>query len=192
VSFQSENFLTRDLICANVGPVAHELRLDLAAEVLQRFGQVRFIAQGSSMIPSIFPGDLITVRSRQVSGVSDGEIVLCVNGGRFFVHRMVSRQHSDRGRIAVATRGDALDRQDPLIDGTQLLGSVISVVRRGQPVRLPLRMSPSMQFLRWNIRNSSRFASIILAIHLLRSRMFDHQQASELAAAPGQSLGECA
>ena len=45
----------------------YETRLDLAAEVLHRFGEVRFIAHGSSMIPSIYPGDLLTVRSDAVN-----------------------------------------------------------------------------------------------------------------------------
>ncbi|MGC1904594.1 MAG: S24 family peptidase, partial [Candidatus Acidiferrum sp.] len=81
---------------------AHEARLNLAAEMLHRFGEVRFVAHGSSMIPSIYPGDLLTVRSGSPDTVRRGEIVLALLGGRFFVHR-VMRKWPERDRVVFAT-----------------------------------------------------------------------------------------
>ena len=121
VSFQPENFLTSKIMCGDVSQSSHETRLDLAAEVLHRFGEVRFVARGSSMIPSIYPGDMVTVSSEGVMDARCGEIVLCLVGGRFFVHR-VMRKWAERHRIVFATRGDALAQEDPSVDGTQLLG----------------------------------------------------------------------
>lgn len=56
---QSEELLTRAHIHSGALPSKHDARLDLAqevrlnlaADVLHRFGEVRFVAHGSSMIP---------------------------------------------------------------------------------------------------------------------------------------------
>ena len=119
---QPEELLTPALSHAHTPQSKREARLDLAAEVLHRFGEVRFVANGSSMIPSIYPGDLLTVRSESVNARA-GEIVLFLLGGRFCVHR-VMRKWPERNRIAFATRGDALTQEDPSVDGSQLLGRV--------------------------------------------------------------------
>src|SRR5580658_6145615 len=85
---QPEELLTSTFSHADALQSKQEARLDLAAEVLHRFGEVRFVAHGSSMIPSIYPGDLLTVRSESIAEARTGEIVLFLLGGRFFVHRV--------------------------------------------------------------------------------------------------------
>jgi hypothetical protein len=184
VSFQPENFLTSKIMCGDVSQSAHETRLDLAAEVLHRFGEVRFVARGSSMIPSIYPGDMVTVSSEGVMDARCGEIVLCLVGGRFFVHR-VMRKWAERHRIVFATRGDALAQEDPSVDGTQLLGQVILIVRRGKSVGITSRANPWTRCMRWGVRNSSAFAKILLATHSLRSKV-SSRGASTLADSPDQ------
>lgn len=149
---------------------AHEARLNLAAEVLHRFGEVRFAAQGSSMIPSIYPGDILTVRSVSPDAVRRGAIVLALVGGRFFVHR-VMRKWPERNRVVFATRGDALPQEDPSIDGTQLLGNVVAISRRGKSVKIVTLPKPWHRAMRWSVRNSGMFARILLAAHLLRARL---------------------
>jgi hypothetical protein len=128
---QPEELLTRASIHSAALPskhddrldLAHEVRLNLAADVLHRFGDVRFVAHGISMIPSIYPGDLLTVRSESIADARCGEIVMFLLSGRFFVHR-VTRKWPERNRIVFATRGDALSQEDPSVDGSQLLGRV--------------------------------------------------------------------
>lgn len=149
---------------------AHEARLNLAAEVLYRFGEVRFAAQGSSMIPSVYPGDILTVRSASPDTVRRGEIVLALVGGRFFVHR-VMRKWPERDRVVFATRGDSLSQEDPSIDGSQLLGSVVAISRRGKPVKIVTRPKPWHRAIRWSVRNSGTFVRLLLATHLLRTRL---------------------
>jgi hypothetical protein len=149
---------------------AREARLNLAAEVLHRFGEVRFVANGSSMIPSIYPGDLLTVRSGSPDTVRRGEIVLALLGGRFFVHR-VMRKWPERDRVVFAIRGDALPQEDPSIDGSQLLGSVVAISRRGKSVKIVTLPKPWHRAARWAVRNSPTFARLLLATHLLRTRL---------------------
>ena len=98
---QPEELLTRSLSHAETPQSKQEACLDLAAEVLHRFGEVRFVAHGSSMIPSIYPGDLLTVRSESIAHAGCGEIVLFLLGGRFFVHR-VMRKLPERNRVVFA------------------------------------------------------------------------------------------
>jgi hypothetical protein len=168
--------------------LAQEVRLNLAADVLHRFGEVRFVAHGSSMIPSIYPGDLLTVRSESIADARCGEIVLFLLSGRFFVHR-VMRKWPERNRIVFATRGDALSQEDPSVDASQLLGRVTSILRHGKKVKLATRFNPWTKFLRWGVRNSDTFAKTLLAAHLLRTRIFGGTRHS--AATPSDQLQEC-
>jgi signal peptidase I len=170
MSLQPEEFLNRAPINAEVLQSMQEARLDLAAEVLHRFGEVSFVAHGSSMIPSIYPGDLLTVRSESVADARPGEVVLFLLGGRFFVHRVV-RKRPERNRVVFSTRGDAMTQEDPSVDGSQLLGRVTSIVRRGKPVKFADHANSWAKLLRWGVRNSATFAKALLAAHLLRSRI---------------------
>ncbi|MBV9888176.1 MAG: S24/S26 family peptidase [Acidobacteria bacterium] len=148
----------------------HDARLDLAAEVLHRFGEVRFVAHGSSMIPSIYPGDLLTVRSDSVSEARRGEIVFFLLGGCPFVHR-VTRKWPERNRIVFATRGDALPKEDPSVDASQLLGRVTNIQRRGKSIAIIAKPGPFTRGYRWAVRNSLAFARLVLAVHALRMRL---------------------
>jgi hypothetical protein len=193
---QPEELLTRASIHAFALPSKHdarfdlaqEVRLNLAADVLHRFGEVRFVAHGSSMIPSIYPGDLLTVRSESIADARCGEIVLFLLSGRFFVHR-VMRKWPERNRIVFATRGDALTQEDPSVDASQLLGRVTSILRYGKPVKFATHLDPWTKFLRWGVRTSDTFAKALLAAHLLRARIL--RGTRQPAATSGKQLQEC-
>ena len=193
---QPEELLTRANIYAGALPSKHDTRLDpaqevrlnLAADVLHRFGEVRFVAYGSSMIPSIYPGDLLTVRSESIAGARCGEIVLFLLAGRFFVHR-VMRKWPERNRIVFATRGDALTQEDPSVDASQLLGRVTSILRHGKHVKPATRLNPWTKLLRWGVRNSDTFAKTLLAAHLLRTRILGGARQSTTTS--GKQLQEC-
>jgi hypothetical protein len=191
VPLQPEELLTRSLSHAETPQSKQEACLDLAAEVLHRFGEVRFVAHGSSMIPSIYPGDLLTVRSESIAHAGCGEIVLFLLGGRFFVHR-VMRKWPERNRVVFSTRGDALTQEDPSVDGSQLLGRVTSVLRHGRSVKLATHANPWTRFLRWSVRNSETFAKALLATHLLRSRILGKNPSQELAGSQAEQLQEYA
>jgi hypothetical protein len=195
--FQPEKFLTRTHLHSGALTSKHDARLDLAqevrlnlaADVLHRFGEVRFVAHGSSMIPSIYPGDLLSVRSESIADARCGEIVLFLLGGRFFVHR-VMRKWSEGTRIVFATRGDALSQEDPSVDGSQLLGRVTSILRHGKQVKLATRLNAWTKLLRWGVQNSDTFAKTLLTAHLLRTRIL--RRARHSAATPSDQLQECA
>jgi hypothetical protein len=156
-------------------PSRGEVQLDLAAEVLRQFGEVRFVARGSSMLPSIYPGDLLTIRSGAMAQARCGEIVLCLRDGRFWIHR-VTRKWREGGLLRFATRGDALTLEDPPVDEHQLLGLVTAIVRRGKLVGLARKNGPRTKLLRWGVRNSGAVAKSLLRWHALRTRILGGSQ----------------
>src|SRR5271157_1377561 len=99
---QSEDFVT----------VMTEIReghkLDLAAQVLSSGGAIRLQALGTSMLPSIWPGDVLSIEHKPGEEIVPGDIVLVARDGRFFIHRLIEKHNS--GWI---TRGDSLPQPDP-------------------------------------------------------------------------------
>ena len=63
----------------------------LVEEIVQTFGKVRLRVFGTSMTPAILPGDLVSIRHVDLDEISAGEVVLFLQNGRLFVHRVVGR-----------------------------------------------------------------------------------------------------
>jgi signal peptidase I len=99
---------------------------ELAGEVVRTFGGLRLRVFGTSMVPSILPGDFISVQRANLCEISPGEIVMYLREGRLFVHRVVARagNHDDPRLI---TRGDRLTYDDPSVSSSELLGRVTSI-----------------------------------------------------------------
>jgi signal peptidase I len=116
------------------GHVAAALVSSLAGEVVRTFGEVRLRVFGTSMVPSILPGDLISVQRAVVSEISSEEIVLYEREGRMFVHRVVGRMGSPEHSL-LTTRGDRLRHNDPPVSSSELLGKVISIERAGRQIK---------------------------------------------------------
>ena len=100
-------------------------RISLAQETLQRFGQLRFRARGSSMLPAIAPGDLLVFRKAAAAGLAPGQVVLVRRDDALVAHRLVSC-HGDM----LTTRGDSLSATDAPVHASQLLG-VLDAQQRG-------------------------------------------------------------
>jgi signal peptidase I len=112
----------------DMGNIPAKLACGLAGEVVRTFGQVRLRVFGTSMVPSILPGDLISVQRAGLCGISSGEIVLYSREGRLFAHRVVGRAGShDEPRLI--TRGDRLLHNDSPVSSSELLGRVTSIQR---------------------------------------------------------------
>lgn len=108
---------------------------ELAGDIIRTFGEVRLRVFGTSMVPSVLPGDLISVRHAAVSEISVGEIVLFTRKGRMFAHRVVGLNSSaeqsfeDQVDLLLITRGDRLRHNDPPVSRSELLGKVICIER---------------------------------------------------------------
>jgi signal peptidase I len=98
----------------------------LAGEIVRKFGEVRLRVFGTSMVPSILPGDMISVQRADLFEISPGEIVMYLRDDRLFVHRVVARAGT-HGDPRLITRGDRLTYDDPLVSSSELLGRVTSI-----------------------------------------------------------------
>jgi len=113
----------------------------LAADVVRSFGEVRLRVSGTSMVPSILPGDLISVRRANLDEISTGEVVLYLRGDRLFAHRAVGCADV-AGEPRLITRGDRLSYTDAPVAACELLGRVAFVERDGSP---PLRVDATLR-----------------------------------------------
>jgi signal peptidase len=101
----------------------------LVAEVARSFGQVRLRVTGTSMLPSVWPGDILTVSRCNVADLLPGRIVLCFRNQEFVAHRLTGKTGN-----RFITRGDSLCHYDHPFRGDEILGEVVSIFRDGRPV----------------------------------------------------------
>jgi len=142
----------------------------LAAEILRGGGTVHVKAWGNSMLPTLWPGDLLTIQRAAFEELLAGDIVLVLRNGRFFIHRFVEKQEV-QDRLSVVTRGDAMPDSDPPASASQLLGRV-AVVRRAERIFVPARrVSPFHSALAWALCHSDRIRTLTLRMHEARRRL---------------------
>jgi signal peptidase I len=126
------------------GNVLPALACGLAGEVVRTFGEVRLRVFGTSMAPSILPGDLISIQRTRLREISPGEVVLFSQEGRLFVHRVVCSAGSPE-ELHLITRGDRLSHNDPPVSPSEFLGRVISVERGNRKIDFAVRKSRWMR-----------------------------------------------
>ena len=103
-------------------PPCHDsVYLQLLRELMHRSGRAYLRVQGTSMLPSIWPGEIVEVVKASTHDLTVGDVLLLQRGNRLFCHRLVRVQtHSG----ALFTQGDFLGRQDPPFVASELLGRV--------------------------------------------------------------------
>ena len=136
-----------------------QVKCDLGAQALKSSGALRLRALGFSMLPSIWPGDVLTIQSQDSDECSVGDIVLYMSAGYFFIHR-VSRV-SDSGDLIV--KGDGLPQSDPPVQAQQVLGKVVAIEHDGRHFQ-PSQASTSAGILARSIRRSGFLLRVLMAI----------------------------
>jgi hypothetical protein len=151
----------------------------LAEEVLQTFGEVRLRAFGTSMVPSILPGDLISIQRAALHDISLGEVVLFSQGDRLFLHRVVNRhvaKSADISESCLITRGDRLCHDDPPICSVELLGRVVSIQRGTQRVKPTLGRGRLRQLLAYVLRASDLATRLFIHFVVWRRFVFSERK----------------
>jgi signal peptidase len=142
-------------------------KLGIAAEMLRSHGVVQLKAWGTSMLPAVWPGDLLTIHRVAHDEVVPGDIVLVLRDNRFFIHRLVEIRPG-RNCLSWITRGDAMPDDDPPAAAYELLGRVAGI-RRGDRSFVPrrrislLNLAIARMLCRWG-----RVRSLALNIHAAR------------------------
>ena len=107
------------------------------------------------MLPSIHPGDVLTVRNQAARNLSVGEIILAQCGRGLVAHRIVGRRGS-----ALVTRGDSLSQNDPPVNEEEVLGRIVGVTRDGRPVNL--KLTPAQRLARAVLRRSDLSVRVLM------------------------------
>ena len=165
------------------------IEMELAEEVLRSYGRLRIVARGSSMVPTIFPGDILLVERNPLDRLRPGDVVLASRGGRFFAHRVV-RLTALGGPPRVITRGDALREEDPAFSHQEILGRVTRVSRGGRLIDVTGEDGLNgKRILQWAIRNSDSVTAGILWLHARVGQAVPAVRGSSLRASA--RLAEC-
>lgn len=127
--------MTRTAACAAQG-ARTSAACDLFAEAVRRFGSHQVRVGGRSMLPSIWPGDRITIQSVPRDAIGAGDVVGVRRGATLVVHRVVGWVALPAG-LHIVTRGDALRQTDAPVPAACVVGRV-SDVRRG-----PFQVAPA-------------------------------------------------
>lgn len=142
--------------------------LGLAMQMLRSFGELRPVVRGASMLPSIFPGDVLIIQPETARGARCGDVVLFFRDGRFCAHRLVDRREQ-RGHVSLITQGDALRRNDPPVGEDELLGRVTAVIRGRKRIELDGPLPAHERLFRWIVRHSATTTKWLLRWHFLRA-----------------------
>jgi signal peptidase I len=141
---------------------AHATKCDLAAEVLRSSGRLRLQVTGSSMLPSVWPGDMLIIDRLDTGDVSKGEIVLFGRDRRLFVHRVVKA--AANGESTILTRGDAMPQPDLPVSTQSLLGKVSFIVRDGKLIEPGRNLSLTQKAVATMAGKSGIAARLIIGV----------------------------
>lgn len=123
------------------------------------------------MLPSLWPGDLLTIERAAYDAVVPGDIVLVMRDNRFLVHRLVeTRQVQDC--LLWITRGDAMPQNDPPVAACELLGRVTGVSRGNRSFVPSRRVALLNSALAWTFCRWDRLRSLALRIRATRVQKY--------------------
>ena len=128
-----KNFLTLENATSAPCSSWSAVRSALVADVLRRSGHLRLQVYGESMLPALWPGDVVEIASCSREDVRPGEIVLALRDGRLFLHRFVAPCKPS----GFLLRGDSVPGPDPLFPPEALLGRLARGAVEGRAVSAP-------------------------------------------------------
>jgi signal peptidase I len=139
----------------------------MAIEVLQSSGQLRLKVTGTSMLPTLWPGDLLTIESVHPQQISRGDIVLYERAGRMFIHRVV--RVTAGGECSITTRGDSMPGDDLPVSLSEILGRVSEFQRGNQTTAISATMGLPQRLLGWLFCRSVLLCQLGLRYHAMRN-----------------------
>ncbi|MGC2463586.1 MAG: signal peptidase I, partial [Candidatus Acidiferrum sp.] len=169
---RAEGLLTQGHLAMNgLSQVSSGAVCRLVAESVRMCGDIRLPAVGTSMVPAIQPGDVLTIQPVDPKEVSRGDIVVYAREEMLVVHRIVRTSPYSSGHNLV-TRGDRLMRDDNAILPDELIGRVACIERQHRHVSLQAFSNRVGQALCLVLRHSDRATYLFLRANQLWSGLF--------------------
>jgi Peptidase S24-like len=135
-------------------------KLELAKTLLRAGSTIRIRAFGTSMLPTIWPGDVLVIESASLDRLECGDVVLVNRENGVRVHRLLDKQGAHW-----ITRGDGMAQDDPPMEPDQILGRVLEI-RRRKRVLVPRRQVQLVDRLQiWLLSRSQTCCKIALLAH---------------------------
>ena len=138
----------------------------LAAVVLRTAGTLRLAARGYSMLPTLWPGDVLTVEAQSSDRVQVGDVALFAR--RTFLYSSSCAQGCGSAwRSPSVARGDAMTEEDDPILPEELLGKVVAIEHGAGKVAVPACSGLRRQ-VGLLLSHSARLRSLALRWHAWR------------------------
>src|SRR5579884_2713128 len=115
---------------------SHHQKFQLIIAALESLKHVNMKALGSSMLPSIWPGDIVLIASAGSEQFEVGAIVVIRKSAGLLIHRLIARA------AWLTSRGDAMPQADPPVRPGDVLGKVTKVYRGMREIRIRRQLSP--------------------------------------------------
>jgi hypothetical protein len=128
MSVLAKNLLTLENTTSAPRSSWSEERSALVADALRRSCRVRLRVHGESMLPALWPGDVVEMAGCSLEDVRPGEIVLARREGRLFLHRLVGRFNDPCTPNGFLLRGDSMPAPDPQFPNEALLGRMVQKI----------------------------------------------------------------
>jgi signal peptidase I len=144
-------------------------KVELCRGALAAGTPLRLRIRGTSMLPALWPGDVVSIRPIRLDDVRPGEIAVFVRNRHFVVHRVI-RASEDGGVPAFVTRGDAQRCDDPPVAASALLGVVETVHRFGRSRPLPRRPPLFSRAVAWTVQRSPGARRFLDRLNSVRHR----------------------
>jgi signal peptidase len=138
----------------------------MAAEVLQSNGVLRLGVTGSSMLPALWPGDVVTI-AVLAEEPRIGEIILFQRSDQFVIHRVI-RVASGARQSQIITRGDSMSDRDNPIEASEVLGRVVAIQRGPHEFPVVTKRSSWQKGLGFLFGRSNFLSNLALRWHAAR------------------------
>jgi signal peptidase I len=146
---------------------AHALKHELAREVLRSAGTLRLRVTGLSMLPTLWPGDVLTIERTRSEEIREGDIVLFNTTRQFVAHRVVTKTGA-REDLTIHTQGDAVSRLDSPLSRGDLLGRVSFILRNGRSIEPRKTLRTSERAVATLLQRSKFAARVVVKMHGMR------------------------
>lgn len=144
----------------NPGVDCERQKIRLATMFLRSAGRVRIRAFGTSMLPTIWPGDVLLVEGTSLDRLACGDVALVSREDGIRIHRLVNKNGTHW-----STRGDAMPQNDPPLQAAEIVGRVLEVHAGNRVLTLPKKVQPLTRLLAWVLCHSQLCRRIAFLAH---------------------------